>query len=356
MDPEQCTITDCNRAAGTRGLCKPHYQSAWKSGTLSNHPLPPRPAGERVCPASHAHASAQTSTCYIAHRCRCTDCRYLHSRRARERSRQHAYGTFDSGLIDAEPIRRHVRALQSAGIGTHQIARLSGLPRQTVQGLFGRRDADRKGHIPQRVSRITAEKILQVSADERSVADGANVSARGTQRRIQALVARGWSMAKLSERLGIQRSNFTPLMQRDFVAASTARKVSALYEQLWDQSPATTTPAERASRTRALALAEARGWQPPLAWDDIDTDPAPPADDDGPHGIDEIAVELAVAGTRTSLTQDERREALTRLHPLGWSDARLATWLGVSAKTILLDRQHLQLAAATTPQALRLAS
>jgi hypothetical protein len=106
------------------------------------------------------------------------------------------------------------------------------------------------------------------------------VNAAGTHRRVQALVATGWSQAKLARRLGMTSANFGAMMRRPQVTASTARATAAIYDVLWNQPPPETGQREKIAAGRARNHARARGWAPPLAWDDeqLDRPEAKPAE------------------------------------------------------------------------------
>jgi hypothetical protein len=89
------------------------------------------------------------------------------------------------------------------------------------------------------------------------------------RRRLQALVAIGWSQAKLADRLGMLGGNFGRVIGRtDQVLASTARAAQELYEELWSSPPPETDHRSRQSASRARNQAARAGWAPPLAWDD----------------------------------------------------------------------------------------
>ncbi len=95
--------------------------------------------------------------------------------------------------------------------------------------------------------------------------------ATGTRRRIQALIWNGQSMAVLARRLGCQRREVRELLFiRRHVTPQTAEKIRALYRELWDQPPPGETPREKQAAAKARKYARARGWVPPLAWDNID--------------------------------------------------------------------------------------
>ena len=106
------------------------------------------------------------------------------------------------------------------------------------------------------------------------------LDATGTQRRVQALMRNGWSMALLSARLGCTRQVLRMKLGRERVTAATARAIRGLYDELWDQCPPERTKAEKRAATMARRHARERGWPPPLGWDDpaIDNPDAQPAD------------------------------------------------------------------------------
>lgn len=98
--------------------------------------------------------------------------------------------------------------------------------------------------------------------------DRLTVPARGVHRRLQALARMGWTWGEINRRLGHAEgvNRVSRLLASDKVHVTTFRKVDALYREL-HMKPG---PSEL-SRQRAIA----KGWAPPLAWDDIDADPAP---------------------------------------------------------------------------------
>ena len=96
--------------------------------------------------------------------------------------------------------------------------------------------------------------------------------ATGTHRRIQALVATGWSQAKIGGRLGMTPANFAAMMRRDQVTAATERAARAVYDELWNRPPPETGQREKIAAARARNYARANGWAPPLAWDEDQLD------------------------------------------------------------------------------------
>jgi len=114
-------------------------------------------------------------------------------------------------------------------------------------------------------------------------------------------------------------------MNHKWVTAETHERVAALFEQLWNVEPPTTTPSERHSIAYAKSSARRFGWVPAMAWDDIDNDPQPP----NPG--------------RPSGSVRDREEAVRRLHSLRWSDGRIAEEVGVAADTVCRIRGRLGL-------------
>lgn len=195
---------------------------------------------------------------------------------------------------------------------------------------------DGRAAYQRKLRRIHALQTHGVAAQlDRALVDG-----RGTRRRLQALVARGWSMSRLAALLGMRATNLPDVLARDRVRASTARAVAELYKRLWATNPPQSTPMQRSSVRRAKAYASSRGWVPPLAWDDIDTDEAPPAvAPDAGDIVDDAVVTLAIAGYKPRMTPPERAAVVRILHRERWGDRRIANWIGCAAETVLRTRQ-----------------
>lgn len=103
------------------------------------------------------------------------------------------------------------------------------------------------------------------------------IPAIGTQRRIQALMALGWTTTDIAHACGwTHRNRVRQILGGQkgrptrWVTRTTAAKVGQVYDRLSMTLPEMNGPRRR-SRSMALRL----GYAPPLAWDDIDTDPAP---------------------------------------------------------------------------------
>lgn len=133
----------------------------------------------------------------------------------------------------------------------------------------------------------------------------------GSRRRIQALAAMGYAMTDLSTRLGLSRTYLSQILKGRLIRNDTAAVIARLYDEL------SMTPSEHPLATRARRHAQAAGWAPPLAWDDIDNDDAPAeapvVAQTADEFVDENAVKRALDGDRSvRLTTAERRAVVAR--------------------------------------------
>lgn len=158
------------------------------------------------------------------------------------------------------------------GIGAARVAHLAKVSRGSVGRLLYGRPAG--GEPPsRRIRTTTAERLLAVRYSAAGLAPGVAIEAAGTRRRLQALVAVGWSGPALATRLPMQPAHLSRILRgRPTVSAATARRARELYDELWDQPPPQSTRGERISAAKARAHAARVGWPPPLAWDDDQID------------------------------------------------------------------------------------
>lgn len=207
---------------------------------------------------------------YTIEKCHCLRCSAANTNYETNRTKQKAFGRWQS-LVDAAPTRAHVQQLQAAGLGFKRIAALAGVSVNALALLlYGARH---RGRGPsKRIRPDTAEKLLAVTAGLEALGSSTIVDAVGVRRRLQALVAMGWSQASLAARLGMTPSNFNVWLSTDTVTAATAIAVRRLYDELWDEPPLEDTPGQRGSVSRARRYAFERGWLPPMAWDDDEID------------------------------------------------------------------------------------
>lgn len=223
-------------------------------------------------PCHHKQAQHQhgTHACYVLDACRCHPCTTASTTYERRRARSHAYGRFALKWVDAGPVREHVLALGRQGLGLKKVVALSGYS----QGAMTKLVYGSEGRPPTRRIRAEhAKAILAVRATLDTLAGGARFDGTGTRRRLQALMAIGWSQSKLAHAMGYELRNFAHLVNATGnVTATTARAVRALYDDLWDQQPPQTTRGDKGAYTRSRRYAAARGWPPPMAWSDDEID------------------------------------------------------------------------------------
>lgn len=105
------------------------------------------------------------------------------------------------------------------------------------------------------------------------------IPAIGTHRRIQALLAIGWTYRDMANRLGYSREAVRQVLLHQRVHRSTAEQIERVYRELSMTLPPTDTHAQRVTVARARNKAARNGWPVPLAWDDeaIDDPKATPA-------------------------------------------------------------------------------
>lgn len=182
--------------------------------------------------------------------CTCEPCHAAERRYMNRRYRLMAYGQWQP-YVDADPVREHIEKLQTFGLGWMTIAALSGVPRGSVSKLiYG--DAKRGMAPSKRVRPKTAAAILAIEPDMDVLPDGAMIEGTGTRRRLQALIANGWAQNRLAERLGMHRTNLNKmLLGHNYVRCGTARAVTMLYNDLWDQAPPQAEHRAKISANRA---------------------------------------------------------------------------------------------------------
>lgn len=206
---------------------------------------------------------------YHLEKCRCFTCCLAASEYDQNRRRAIAYGRWQP-FVDAEPVRAHVRALSDFGIGWMRLARLAGVPRGSVSKLiYG---DPQRGIGPTKGMRAkNALAILAVQPTLENLGAGTRIDGTGTRRRLQALVAAGWTQSELARRIGMNSGNFAKTIKSRHVSVATARAANALYEQLWRTDPTEHgVPEHRAAAARRIAVT--RGWAPVGAWDDDQID------------------------------------------------------------------------------------
>jgi transposase len=221
------------------------------------------------CPvAQHVHG---TSTAYVVDKCRCRPCTDAATSTNVDREKQKLFGRYDSGRVDSAPVRAHLAFLIENGMSAKRISKVSGIALSTVgQLIWGRKE---RGHAPYpRVMKATAEKILAVKPQLELMAPGRYIDSTGLRRRVQALVAIGWSQSRLAKQLGMDQGNMSSFMAADQCTVRRALAVRDLYNACWNKPQEGWDWRSRIAANRSRNYAAARGWVPPLAWDDDSID------------------------------------------------------------------------------------
>lgn len=285
-----------------------------------------------TCPPEHSHA--EKTTCYTAHGCKCDPCRVANNARARDRRRQIAYGRWTRGMVPVADVVGHIRHLQDFGYSYDHIAAAAGVNARSLYMASTGRLTSVQGRV--------AGAVLAVHPTLDDLGPRTLIPSRGARRRIQALGTQGWSIAAVAARADLTRDRLSHFIWFDHIQVHRHRQIAAVYEQLWDAPPPSTTPADRRSITLTKNRAAAEGWASPLAWDDIDNDTAPDQPQHDPDLVDVVAIDLATEGHQVRLTRAERLIATEQLTNRGYSLSQIATLLCVSDQTILRDRRYLR--------------
>jgi transcriptional regulator with XRE-family HTH domain len=318
----------------------------------------PQPCLHKI--AKHEHGQRAT---YVLDACRCIPCSKANAEAENERERMKAYGRYHK-YVDAYPVRLHLAELKEYGIGLKQVGRVSGVSNGSLTkiwyGLYGPAEGPHKGckgngdllrGPARRVLRTTAERIYAVEAVPQNLSVGAPDHERTPQARLhlQALVALGWSMSKLADRLGMLPTNLGPVIgtstaggpnRREglrVLSRGTVDKIEALFEELSMTLPPRTEYRDKIAYSRALNYAAAAGWLPPLALDDLDHEPL----DDESTDLDEVAIARRMAGDKSvALTKPEKHELARQWRGSGRPLAELERVTGLNSQRYLKTEQE----------------
>jgi hypothetical protein len=182
--------------------------------------------------------------------------------------RKRANGESTTHHVEATPVRTHLRVLSELGWGAQAISKETGVPVSVIDKI-----AYPVNGVPQKSVRAdNAARIIAFNpTTKRDKFDGTkreSIDATGSRRRIQALVALGFSYRMLAEYTGHHPSYFKDLTEAKRISHQRAAKIFELYERLWNKIPLPDTTAEKKSVALAKSAALKKGWLPPMAWDD----------------------------------------------------------------------------------------
>lgn len=178
-------------------------------------------------------------------------------------------------LVPSGPSIGHIRSLLDAGASGRAIAAVAGISAEVVSRLLTN---------PRPTVQVgTERRILAVTMDAitRRRNPAGFVPAIGARRRIQALLALGWTHQHITDRMpGVDTLSKLVLNQQgQWIARGTHDAVAAAYEAL-SMAPGPSLVTRGHARSR--------GYAPPLAWDEgsIDDPEATPDAGRAERGVD----------------------------------------------------------------------
>lgn len=197
---------------------------------------------------SQAHINERTPMCH--------PCHTAHLRYRRQRRYDIAQGK--QRTVAAWPVIEHLRNLRKRGATVRHIAQRAGVSDSLIDELLNRPRAT--------IRTDNANALLGTNVP---ASPTGNVPAIGTIRRIRALGRLGWGMRDISAAAGgrakletLRRINS---LEPAVVKPSTAAGVADAYATL-----CMVLPPQGRTPSQVRARSVAKGWVPPLAWDDID--------------------------------------------------------------------------------------
>jgi len=164
------------------------------------------------------HYAHGTRARYVAG-CRCGACRRANTAYEKERASARARGDWN-GLVDAGPVRAHLRALSREGVGYKSVAAATDVAPSTLTKIL----AGERRFIRQ----VAARRVLAV--DVGAAADHACIDARPTWRLIRDMLRLGLTRGEIAQRLGRKRAALQ--IGKRLVFARTALEVRRLHERV----------------------------------------------------------------------------------------------------------------------------
>lgn len=178
----------------------------------------------------------------------------------RRRADRQARGTWGARYVLATPSRaRLTESLELYRVSLATAAELSGLGPATLSALL----YPQHPRFSEWVHITTQSAVFGMRFDLDRVSSPSLITSVGTARRLEALAVLGWPWPALEQRLSLPRQTLMFRRARPRIRAGYAREVRDLYEQLSMRHGPSAHAAHRAA---------AKGWLPPLAWDDADLD------------------------------------------------------------------------------------
>ncbi len=211
------------------------------------------------------------------------------------------YNQSPHGFVDPAPAKRRIQELRTAGMSWPQIEKATGLSTNGLKNIGGWTEQGR-------VCLDTHERIMAVPAPKGFVDSMARIPAVGTHRRIQGLMAIGWTQGHIGAEAGLKQTAISATLHHEVVSSATAARIKAVFDRLH------MTPGPS---PQIVTKAGNWGYHVPLAWDeDTIDDPAAKPD----------------RGRHAPISASERIE---ELHDLGVTDIRdIAERLGIQPESV----------------------
>lgn len=238
-----------------------------------------------------------------------------------------------SFYVPAEPVREHVLKLRDFGIGHRQLAKVAKVSPVVIMTLLNGHPAY-PGRPTTRITYGAASRLLRIQPEHRHLADGAVIASKGSQRRIQALCAVGYSLRWQADAIGTKFPNYQRILRQDKITKSMAERIDELFTRYGFETKRATDTHGKKAITIAKNNAKRHGWVAGAAWDDIDKDKVP--NGKLQHKRQSLAFRLnQVENDRpATFTDQERLIAIEHLKNLGWSFTRIAETLHMAPATV----------------------
>ncbi len=261
------TSEPCDNPHFAKGYCKKHYTRRYRAGEFGGAPV----KQPRCCPPDHPH---DYETCWVEHRCRCPQCKAAQEEHRRILSSRHGnrqLGVRDlraARMVPMAPIKAHLVALQREGaFGLERIADAAHVTHNLILAIyFGQQGLSALGQDRDpRKQTINEDVAVRILALRPRDVDPALAAARGSERRLQSLIAIGYTPSYLADRIGVRGSDVADILlgRRKYVTANTAAAVRELFDELGMR------PREGVVAQQMRDTARRHGWPGPLHLDDL---------------------------------------------------------------------------------------
>lgn len=238
-----------------------------------------------------------------------------------------------SFYVPADPVRQHVLRLRDFGIGHRQLAKVAKVSPVVIMTLLNGHPAY-PGRPTTRITFGAAQRLLKVQPEQRHLADGAVIGSRGTQRRIQALCAVGYSLRWQAETVGTKFPNYQRILKQNKVTKSMAERIDVVYRTYAFESKRADDTHGKKAITITKNYARRHGWVAGAAWDDIDKDKVPNGRINHWNPKIQTRLDDIVNERPATFTDQERELVIDHLKHLGWTFTRIAKALHMAPATV----------------------